>query len=68
MKIKNKLFLLILICFNILHIHSQNDFDVYVVGLKAGDSAQVTLQKSSETLLQKWAKSTDGSDVNFACL
>ena len=47
---KNKLFVLILICFNILHIQSQNDFDVYVVGLKAGDSAQVTLQKSSNWL------------------
>ena len=44
-------------------VFSQNNFDVTVVGLKAGDSARVTLQKSSESLFKKWAKSSDGSDV-----
>ena len=49
-------------------VFSQNNFDVTVAGLKAGDSARVTLQKSSESLFKKWAKSTDGSDVvlNFS--
>ena len=49
-------------------VFTQNNFDVTVAGLKAGDSARVTLQKSSESLFKKWAKSTDGSDVvlNFS--
>ena len=57
MKIKEMITALVFLCFSTIHIHSQNDFEVYVSGLKAGDSAQVTLQKSSESLLQKWAKS-----------
>jgi hypothetical protein len=65
MKIKEIIAALVFLCFSSIHIHSQNNFEVYVSGLKAGDSAQVTLQKSSESLLQKWAKSSDGSDVNL---
>ena len=48
----------------ILFKFSKN-FDVYVSGLKAGDSAQVIIQKSSESLLKKWAKTSDGSDVSL---
>ena len=41
------------------------DFKVIVEGLKAGDSARVTIQKSSESLFKKWAKSDDGSNVEL---
>ena len=61
MKLKFFTILIFIISSNI--IFSQNNFDVTVAGLKAGDSARVTLQKSSESLFKKWAKSTDGSDV-----
>ena len=52
--------------FGFFSLSSQKNFDVYVSGLKAGDSAQVTIQKSSSSLFKKWAKSTDGSDVNLS--
>ena len=51
--------------FGFFSLSSQKNFDVYVSGLKAGDSAQVTIQKSSESLLKKWAKTSDGSDVSL---
>ena len=60
----NKLLPIILFFFS-LSIFGQNDFKVVVEGLKAGDSARVTLQKSSESLFKKWAKSEDGSSVEL---
>ena len=46
------------------NIFSQ-EFKVIIEGLKAGDSARVTIQKSSESLFKKWAKSEDGSNVEL---
>ena len=63
-----KYFFSVLFLLAIFSLHSQNEFKVVVEGLKAGDSARVTLQKSNESLFKKLAKSTDGSDVvlNFS--
>ena len=60
----NKLLPIILFFFSFT-IFGQNDFKVIVEGLKAGDSARVTIQKSSESLFKKWAKSEDGSNVEL---
>ena len=55
--------LLIKILFFSLISSGQTDFEVILSGLKVGDSASVTIKKSSEALYVKWAKSSDGSDV-----
>ena len=61
----NKKLLPIILFFFSFTIFGQNNFKVIVEGLKAGDSARVTLQKSSESLFKKWAKSVDGSNVEL---
>ena len=57
----NKLLSLVFFFFFTGSLLSQ-DFKVIVEGLKAGDSAQVIMQKSSERLLKKYAKANSDDE------
>jgi hypothetical protein len=58
-----KIFLSLILLFTISNILSQNNFKVIVKGLKAADSATVSIQKGSEFKFSKIAKNSNNNDV-----
>jgi hypothetical protein len=60
-----KLFLSLIFFFTASNLFSQSDFKVIVKGLKASDSATVSIQKGSESKFSKIAKNSNGNDVEI---
>ena len=59
----NKLISSLLFLFTISNLLSQSDFKVIVKGLKAVDSATVSVQRGSEFKFSKIVKDSDNGDV-----
>ena len=65
---KNLTLLCLLIFSSSLNLFSQTDFKVIVKGLKAVDSATVSIQKGSESKFSKIVKDSNDSDVEITFL
>ena len=63
-----KLCLNLLFLFSLSFLSSQSDFKVIVKGLKAADSATVSIQKGSEYKFSKIVENSNNSDVEITFL
>ena len=60
-----KILIFLTLFFSFSSLFSQSDFKVIVKGLKAADSATVSIQKGSESKFSKIVKNSSDNDVEI---